>query len=307
MSPDASAPYVEDPDAYAASWRPASLLPAGDGRDGGLTFVVAVLCCFACLTALAAIASNRAAEGWRRDLRASATVQVRPRAGETPGTAAARAAEALAGVRGVSEAAAQDQAAAQKLLEPWLGRGDLPDDLPIPHLVTVELNPDHPASAAALDAALKQAGVDGEVDDQGRWLGDIERGAALARTAAVLAGLVMAAAAAAVIASATRAGLAARREVVEVLHLAGAADRFIAGLFQRRFAWLAARAGVAGALVAALVAAGGKALGGRDGFTPVLPTGWTDLLALLPCPLLAGLVAAAAARGAAMSLLRSTP
>lgn len=292
---------------YVAGWRPAALLPAGDGRDGGLTFVVAVLCCFACLTVLASLASDRAAEGWQRDLRASATVQVRPRAGETPGEAAARAAEALAGVRGVDEAAAQDQASAQKLLEPWLGKGELPDDLPIPHLVTVELSRTRPASAGALNAALKRAGVDAEVDDHGRWLADIERAGGLARTAALTAGLVMAAAAAAVIASATRAGLAARREVVEVLHLAGAADRFIAGLFERRFAWLAARAGAGGALLAMAVGGGLKALGGQDGFTPVLPFAWSDLAAILPCPVLAGLVAAAAARSTAMSILRATP
>jgi len=60
----------------------------------------------------------------------------------------------------------------------------------------------------------------------------------------------MAAAAAAVIAFATRAGLAARRDLVSVLHLAGAEDSFIAGLFQARFARMAAIAGALGAATA---------------------------------------------------------
>ena len=50
---------------------------------------------------------------------------------------------------------------------------------------------------------------------------------------------------AAVIAFATRQGLAARRELVEALHLAGATDGYIARLFQARFARSAAQAGLA--------------------------------------------------------------
>lgn len=289
----------------AADWRPAPLLPRRDGRDGALGFVVAVLCACACLTVVTAIAADRAAQGWSRDIRGSATVQVRPKAGETAGEAAARGAEALAGVPGVSEAAAQDRASAEALLRPWLGGGELPEDLPIPRLVTVELDREHPADAAALKSALANAGVDGTVDDHARWLGDVQRAGLLTRSLAIAAGLVMAAAAAAAIAFATRAGLATRRDVVEVLHLSGAEDRFVAGLFQRRFAWLAAVAGGAGALTAALLVTLLRLAGGQSGLTPALPVHWLDLLALLPCPLLAGLVGGFAARATALSILKA--
>ena len=89
-----------------ARWKPGQLLPPRDARDGSLVFVVAVLCFLACLTALAAIASTRAATGWTSQLTGSATVVVRPRASESPDSAAARAAETLSGVQGVSEARA---------------------------------------------------------------------------------------------------------------------------------------------------------------------------------------------------------
>ena len=286
-----------------SKWRPAPLLPTQDGRERSLVFVVAVLCFLACLAVFATLAANRAAGGWRQQLAASATVQVRPKPGETGSSAAARAAEALAGVRGVSEAQALDRAAAERLLEPWLGQGNIPEDLPIPHLVTVELDPKAPASAEAMNAALKTAGIDGTVDDHRRWMKDVERAGASARAAALAAGLLVAAAAAAVVAFATRSGLAARRDVVEVLHLAGARDSFVATLFQTRFALLAFRAGAYGAVAAALVAALLRLLGGSDGFTPVLPFAWTDLLWALPCPFAAALVAAVSARRTAMSIL----
>ncbi len=290
-----------------SDWRPAPLLPAQDGREGSLTFVVATLCFLACLTAFALLASGRAAGGWRQQLSASATVQVRPKAGETGSEAAAQAAEALAGVKGVAEAQALDRGAAEKLLEPWLGKGNIPDDLPIPHLVTVELNPKAPADVAAMNAALIAAGVDATVDDHSRWMKDVERASSVVRGLALGAGLLVASAAAAVVAFATKAGLAARRDVVEVLHLSGAQDSFVAALFQRRFAWLAARGGGYGALAAVAVAALMRLIGGSDGFTPVLPVAWSDLLAAIPCPLLAAAVAAVAARRTAMAILRAEP
>ncbi len=288
-------------------WRPAPLLPLRDGRDRSLAFVIATLCFLACVTVFALLASGRAAQGWRSQLAASATVQVRPKADETGSEAAARGAEALAGVKGVSEAEALDRGAAEKLLEPWLGKGNIPDDLPIPHLVTVELDPKAPASVAALEQALAAAGVDGVVDDHSRWMRDVERAGVTVRALALGAGLLVAAAAAAVVTFATKAGLAARRDVVEVLHLAGARDRFVAGLFQRRFAWLAARAGAWGAAAAVALAALVRTFGGSNGFTPALPLAWSDLLAALPCPLLAAVVAAIAARQTSLAILRADP
>ena len=287
-----------------AGARPGPLLPAQDGRDGALMFVIAVLCALACLAVLGGAAADRAARGWRADLKASATVQVLPKSGETSAEAAARGAEALAGVKGVVEARALDRAAAVKLLEPWLGKGAVPDDLPIPELVTVDLDPAHPADAAALSAALAQAGVDGSVDDHGRWLGDVERTALAVRLVAVGAALALAAAAAAAIGFATRAGLQARREVVEVLHLAGAEDRFIAGLFQNRFARLSAWAGLQGTVVAAALWSGLRLLAPKDGFSPLLPQSWSDLWLIAPCLFVAGAIGAISARGSAMTMLR---
>lgn len=284
-------------------WKPAPLLPRKDPRDGALVFVVAVLCFLACLTALGALAANRAAHGWTSQLTGSATVVVRARGAETPDAAAGRAAEALAGVKGVDEARALEKEKAEALLEPWLGREALLDDLPIPRLVAVDLDPKAPAPAAALDRALKAAGLDATVDDHGLWIADIERGAGIARWSALSVFLLIAAAAGAVIAFATRAAMAAHRETIEVLHLSGAQASFVVRLFQARFAQAAALAGLFGAAGAAIIGALARLAGGGQGLTPVLPVAWIDLLAVVPTPLLAALVAAVAARLAARGLI----
>src|SRR5690606_4223821 len=148
-----------------------------------------------------------------------------------------------------------------------------------------------PPTAETLDKALRSAGVDATVDDHSRWIADIERAANLARLAALGVFALIAAAAAAVIAFATRAGLAARRDVIEVLHFSGAEQGFIAGLFQNRFAGMGALAGLMGGAAAAGVGALVRYFGGGAGLAPVLPLAWIDLLAALPCPLVAALIA----------------
>lgn len=285
-------------------WRPAPFLPETDSRDGALIFVVATLCFLACLTALSVLAANRAAHGWSDQLTGEATVIVRAKGSQTPDGAAARAAETLAGVPGVVEARALEKEKAEALVAPWLG--DLEDlgDLPVPRLVAVQLDGEAPATAEVMDRALKAQGLDAVVDDHSVWIADIQRAARLAQGFGVAVFLLIAAAAGAVVAFATRAGLAARREVVEVLHLSGAEDRFIAGLFQARFARMAAMAGLLGAGGAAIIGGLLRLVGGGEGLTPVLPIRWIDLLAVIPAPLLAAGVAALAARLTAQALIR---
>lgn len=286
-------------------WSPqrAPILPRDTGGEPWLAAVIAVLCFLACLSAVGALAADRAAHGWARALRAEATVQVRPRVGETGDAAAARAAETLAGVTGVEEAEAMDRKTAEALLRPWVGDAVLPD-LPLPYLVTVRLDRDAPASAVSLSRALAQAGVDATVDDHSLWRDEAERSAGLITILALLAFLLTAGAGAAAVAYATRAGMAAQAAVIETLSLNGASDSRIAGLYQRRYGLLAAGAGAAGALAAMAAAAAMRLLGGTEGLSPALPVAWGDVLILSPCPLLAATVALVAARFTALARLK---
>lgn len=295
-------------EALAPRGQPAPLLPRDRAQDLLLVFVTAVLCFFACLSVIGALAANRAASGWTAQLKGSATVLIRPVGDENADSAAERAAGVLSGVKGVAEARMLEKEKAQALVEPWLGAGAQLADLPLPRLITVQFNPKTPQpSADQLTRALKASGLDGVVDDHRRWIGDIVRAGETARAAAAGAAVLIGLAAAAVIAFATQAGLAARRDIVEVLHLAGAEDRFIVALFQGRLAELAVLAGTLGGGAAALVAATARLMGGDNGLTPVLPIAWTDLISALLCPLAAGAIAAVAARITATRLVRELP
>jgi cell division transport system permease protein len=284
-------------------YRPGPLLPSGDGRDFALFCVVAILCFLATFGAMAAASAQRAADGWSRAMAAEATVQVNPRPDENGDQAAARAAEVLAGVPGVTETEAMSRAEAERLLRPWLGEAILPD-LPLPHLVVVRLDPENPATGRALARALAEAGLDARVDDHTVWRADVGRAAWTAALAAMgLAGLAALAAAAAVV-FACRAALQARAEMVETLSLMGASASFITNRFQSRFAWLAAVAGAGGGLAACGLLAALIMTGGDRGLTPALPFDWPDLMLAAPVPVLAAGLAAIAARLTVGRLLR---
>lgn len=278
------------------------LLAHEHGGDRWLIVVIAVLCFLASIMAVGTLAADRAAHGWVGRLRAEATVQVRPRVDETGPTAAARAAETLASVDGVAEAEAMDRKTAEALLRPWVGEATLPD-LPLPFLVTVRLDKDKPAKPEALSRALAEAGLDASVDDHSLWRGEVERSAGVLSALAMTAFFLIAAATSAVIAYATRAGMAAQSNVLETLSLNGASDGFVAGLFQNRFGGLAFKASAIGAVSAAVAVSFARLLGGTEGLSPALPLAFSDLLVLLIGPISAYGVAVVAARLTALAKL----
>jgi cell division transport system permease protein len=282
----------------------ANLLPGVNKHEIALHYVIGVMCALACLAFLVAITSDRAAGGWSRDIRSEITVQIRPQGLESSAVVAANAAEIISGVRGVSEAAALEPEKAKALLKPWLGDVIL-DDLPIPNLVEVRLDPKAPASVTSIEAALKQASIDAYVDDHSVWLRDIEQSALKVRLLALGAFILLGTAAGAVVAFATRAGLAAQADMVETLSLCGATDTFIAERLQFRFTRMAFEAGLLGTLSAALVAAGLKVSGGDIDFALALPLTWPDLLLMIPCPFLVAFIAALTARLITLRILQS--
>jgi cell division transport system permease protein len=90
------------------------------------------------------------------------------------------------------------------------------------------------------------------LDDHGLWRTEIRRLTRILELAGVCMLLLMAAATAAVIIAAASSALASNHEIVEVLNLVGAEERFIARQFESHFLKVGIRAGIVGAGLAAL-------------------------------------------------------
>ena len=90
------------------------------------------------------------------------------------------------------------------------------------------------------------------LDDHGLWRGEIHRLTRFLELAGIGMLALMAAATAAVIIAAATSALASNREIVSVLNLVGAEEKFIANQFEMHFLWVGIKAGVAGAGMAGL-------------------------------------------------------
>jgi cell division transport system permease protein len=243
--------------------RPAGFDDLGLRRALGDRMLPLLVAAMAFLGALALGGSVGAAaigRHWQSGAASVLTVQI-PRPGAPAaeqGAPAAAGAEAnrrdrvvalLAGTPGIVSARALSDSELADLLRPWLGAGAGQLSLPLPGVVEVHMA--DPAPDLAPIAARIEAAAPGTViESHDLW---VQRLATLARSLQACAWAVLAlvaGVAAAVIMVATRAGLVARREAIEIVHALGATDGYIAGRFARRASGLAAAGGLIGAAAA---------------------------------------------------------
>ncbi len=230
----------------------AQIVPSASIAGNALTVVIAIMSFLACLTLGMVYMVNQSANAWVNDIASEITVELDPVNTadiEKKMTLVALFLAKQKGITRVKPLTADDSA---KLLEPWLGQTSALQALPIPRLIAVEIDRSNPPDIPLIKSALSQNFEGVTLDDHRRWQAEIKT---LTRSAA-LGGLavlsLVAAATIAVIVSATRSAMASNREIIEVLHFVGANERFISREFERHFLGLGVRAGLMGAIAAAI-------------------------------------------------------
>jgi cell division transport system permease protein len=284
----------------------AALLPADSRQVRPLTIVVAIMCALGCLSALGAAAGFRAADTWTSDLKSAMTVVVQSPRDDASLT---RAAGLVSRVEGVTRANAMSRERAKDLLKNYgTDMGATLDALPAPRLIEVGVLAQQSRGVSQrIDAALKQAGFTSFVNDHSRFTGEVLRTSALVRILALAAVSALIVAAISCIAFAARAALETRRDAVEILHLVGAKDDFVAREVQVRFLRLGLIAGGIGAGVAGLImliGVGVFAIGATDLTSGAPLLAWTDIWILLLAPFVTAGASAWAAHIAARATLR---
>jgi cell division transport system permease protein len=241
------------------------LMPPDSAGGATLNTIVSVMSFLACLTLGAVLTVSHLAAEWSRGLSGAMTVQLMPVADITPEDQAAAALKIVEQWPGVGSANALTKSQAARLLEPWLGRGNVLEDLPVPQLIEIQT-----ADGARIDGeGLRNAlsAVPGaELDDHKRWNEELT---AFARSSAGTGWLILALIALAtlsIVAFATQAGLESHRDIVEIVHMIGARDSFIAREFEQHFFWMGLRGGLVGLGLAVLtLILAGWAWGGGTG------------------------------------------
>lgn len=260
-----------------------------------LVVLVGLMVLLAGLALVAALAAAGASQRWQRDLAGTGTVQIAYPISLEPAEAEAeldRRVKAvlavLATAEGVARADPLTPERTRAMLAPWLGAAETLAGLPLPRLIDVVYDPRR-SDLPLLTARVAAAATGAAFDDHRRWIEGMDGIARAIGAGAVTLVLLIGTAAALAVVFAVRAGLAAHREAIEVLHLIGAQDSYIARTFARHSAWAALRGGVMGAcLAAALIAAfPGFADHLAPGLLPPMGLGAGQMLTLLCTPLLA--------------------
>ena len=242
------------PEVAHVGLRPTSpLVSADDSASRSLVAVIAILTFLAALAAAGADIVAASSSQWRSSLAGEATIQITPQAGrDLEGDVATSLAVARA-FPGIAEAKAMSKAEAEDLLSPWLGHGLDLDDLPVPRLIVLKLDPGRRPDLAGLTSRLAEQVHGAIVDDHGAWLSRLSVMADTIVVVAVSLVVLVLIAAALAVAFATRGAMVGNREAVEVLHFVGAGDRYIAREFGRRFLRLGLEGGALGAAGACLL------------------------------------------------------
>jgi cell division transport system permease protein len=228
----------------------APLIPRDSVAGRALVVVIAIMTFLACLTAGAALLVADASQAWRSDVLRDATIQVKARPGDDVDSLVAKAVAIAAQAHEVESAHALSKAESEKLLEPWLGNGLDLSELPIPRLILVRLRGPGSQNLDTLRKALASAVPQADLDDHRIWatrLGTMAN-AVVILAAALFALMIVAMGTA--IGFATRGAMAGNREIIEVLHLVGASNTFIAKEFQGHFRRLGLRGAMIGGLAA---------------------------------------------------------
>ena len=214
-----------------------------------LDWIVAAMAFLAALAYAGQLTVSDQAQRWRTGLSGTLTVEI-PGEPARPAAELAAVLSLLRATQGVARAEPLNRTQVADLLAPWLGTSALVETLPVPQLIDVSLEPGATVDTAFVAKRLAEIAPGVTIDDHGRWLSQLLRLAGLASLTALVIVAVVALSAVVAVTITTRAGLALHHEAIDLLHLVGAEDRYIAREFGREAMFLGLRGGVFGIVIA---------------------------------------------------------
>lgn len=287
-------------------------LPLNKDASGRfLPWIIAFMVYLAALALAIGMGLDGVIGRWQAGLAGNLTVQITHESTATEADRARRvkAVVDLLDLPEVESVAVLDTDDIARLLEPWLGSTAEVAELPVPDLVAVTLRQGATLDVAATETMLQSSVPQADLDDHSEWLNDLLVFARsvqwLAATVVVLTSLV----AAITVIFVTRTGLAIHRRVIDIVHLIGARDAYIARQFQGHALRLGIMGGALGVALAALTLLGIERLLSRidASLLPQVSLSTTQWVVLGLLPIAAGAIALTTARLTVLRSLRRIP
>ena len=277
-----------------------------------LPWIIGVMVYLAVLIFAGALMLAEIAANWDREISAGFTVQVPAPEGDAAEGLEERvdaAVELLSEARGVGEVRVVPPDVTARALEPWLGPDLAAQDLPLPRVIEVRFADRAVVDRAALSDALERAVPGAVLDRHEYWRDQIVSLVGGLETLATIAIVLIGFTAMAAVVFTTRSSVAIQRDVIEVLHLIGATDDYVAQEFQRQAFWISLSGSLSGTVFAvATLYLLGQLAGNLDtALLPDLSMGLWQSVLLWVVPLLACLIATMTARRTVLAALRRMP
>lgn len=229
----------------------------GDNSGLFLEVTIAIATFLFAVTLAGVLSINSMLYNWSDSILGALTVQIMPshnldeaKANEETLANLNKTIEYLETVEGVEAVTPLEEKQLRKLLQPWLGDGIDMAKLPIPRLIDVRIAKDADIDFIELSDKIVEISPMASLDSHKVWLSKLMKFADGLKNLAMFVLLLVFTITSAAIIYATQTSLGLHREVINILHIMGAKDTYIAKQFSRRTGMLALVGGVVGIALA---------------------------------------------------------
>jgi cell division transport system permease protein len=282
-------------------------LPERRLGDGALPWVIGIMAFLASLALAGGIALAAASASLAGSVERGFTIQLVEPNADIRATQTRAVVRMLAARRDVTNVRIVGPDEMRALLEPWLGAGNVGEELPLPVMIDGAFVPDAPVDPAVIARAAGRIAPGARLDTHAQWFAPLAGVVDLLTWLALAIGVLVAVATAAIVTLSVRSAISSYAPTIETLHMIGAEDRTVAALFEYRYALSGLLGGAGGVVAATLVIVAMDGLLGEFGGGTIaelhLPLlGWAALV-LIPVAMM--VLALAAARRTVGRALRA--
>lgn len=211
----------------------------------------------------------------------------------------------------IEEAKIMPRAEIEKLIAPWLGEdlAGAQDSIPLPGLITLTLKPDEEFRTDIFEKRLQTVSPMVRLDTHESWLKTVLRFTGALKFAAYFITLTILITTTVAVAGAIRTKMAVHKDELQLLHLMGALDSYIARQFQRHSMVLAFQGAMLGCLSGGflLLLVGWIAGKMEIAVVPEFNLSGAQILLLCLLPFFISLLAMGTARYAVLRALKEMP
>lgn len=223
-------------------------LPTVKNREATklLPWVMAIMVYLSALAAAGSLLLHTGFEDWASSLQGRVTVQITGEDRDLIQAQSLTVQESLLATPGIKSVRVLSDDEISLLLEPWLGAGNITEDLPVPVMIDVLTDEDTYVNLEALESKIKQISESVYLDDHAQWLSHFYDLANTVEYTSVGILIMIILASICIVIFGTKSSMSEHKTTLEIMHLMGAHDQMIAQAYQRRFMYYGLKGGLIG-------------------------------------------------------------